>query len=212
MGGILIQLAELRNARDAEAAARARVEAENRSLASSLGNAQREAAVLKEANNRLKAANDELGKQAREAQGDLENAQEEIQTLTSENNLLKDQLADATSELEQLRAECASASASAVAAESQLRSLQNDSDIARSKAASEMKRLQKAYDDLNEKHSHMQTELRDELSEQLATVCKAVGCTRIVHILTVLCWFGFHRFFLNVSGSTKRTRTTLLRS
>jgi len=164
------QLADLRKARDDEKLANARLNTEHKANVQELEAARVEIAQLRQTNDRLHDQNQELQNDL--AKKNMENAQLQNQCDANKGQLAVAQtkLSGAEAELENLRNALADAQERADVAEAKLDASTSNTDNNVAKLQAEIKRLRKDLDASNHKGSHVEDELRAELSEQLTEI------------------------------------------
>ncbi len=167
---LFVQLNELRKARDAEGAARARLDAEVKNLRKDHDYLQQQLNNARASQERLKASNDEMNHKLHETMAAHSSLKEDHEHATSELEIVRSELNQRTKDFEELRDSAAKDDEETADLTQQLEQLQAEADGARTKAQSEIQRLQKALQDANRANIEMQDSVREQLSRELTTV------------------------------------------
>jgi len=164
------QLEELRKSREAEKQKSDNLQAELNRVSKELETTKRILAQSREAEDRLRQDNEQLRKDLSAQQFEVAQLTDANQQLEDERKILQASDADAKEALENAAEESAAFKTRAEKAEASLQNLKEDSSVALSKAQAEIKRLRAQVDDLSHRHTHVEEELRKELTAQLATI------------------------------------------
>jgi len=164
------QLDELRKSREAEKHKSDNLQAELNIVSKELENTKRILAQSRDAEDRLRQDNEMLRKELSEQLIEVAGLKDANKQLDDELEVAEANLEDAKKTLESAAKESTIFKTRAETAEASLGNLNEDSSVALSKAQAEIKRLRAQVDDLSHRHTHVEEELRKELTAQLAKI------------------------------------------